>query len=220
MSSVMAWCPVRQSVILNRMLNDQLRKVIQSMATSSDRRFRFEMSKCSILSKTPKNVEFVKLVIEFAASESDLKEIIMDWVMLHHLDGPLSHRNWGRECVSFGTFVKSLNDKSSNVSDDKFWANSCGIDGSSLPDNRSSRKLGRGSSGTSVSETLVRSSLKRLFSNPMNALSITFNSLLCDKSRLASRGNVAKAASSKRNKRLNAKFKWDSDYENEVEITN
>lgn len=122
-----------------------------------------------------------------------------------------SHRNWGKECVIFGTLVRSFNDKSSNVSDDKFCANSCGIDGNSLPDKRSSRKFGKGNSGTDVNETLVRPSLMRLFSKPMNALSITFNSLLCDKSRLASRGNVAKAASSKRYKRLNAKFKCDND---------
>lgn len=41
--------------------------------TSSEYRFKFEMSKCSILSNTPKNVAFVKLVIEFEANDSDLK---------------------------------------------------------------------------------------------------------------------------------------------------
>lgn len=42
------------------------------MRTSSENRFKFDMSKCSILSSTPKNVAFVRLVIEFEAKDNEL----------------------------------------------------------------------------------------------------------------------------------------------------
>lgn len=115
-------------------------------------------------------------------------------------------------CIRSGTLVRSFQDKSINCRELKLWASSWGIDGSSLPDKRSSRKYGKWSSGTVVKETFARPSFTRLLSRPKNALSITFNSSLFDKSSVDKRGSVAKAASSRRYKWLLERSRLDKDW--------
>lgn len=81
-----------------------------------------------------------------------------------------------------------------------------------MRDNRSSRKFGKCSSGTVVNDTLFKPNLTRLLSRPKNALSMTFSSSLLDRSSEERRGNVAKAASSKRKRKLFERFKLERDY--------
>lgn len=66
------------------------------MRTSSENRFKFDMSKCSILSSTPKNVAFVRLVIEFEARDSELgivmeREMVSPRIAIFNIHQ--SHRN-------------------------------------------------------------------------------------------------------------------------------
>lgn len=107
--------------------------------------------------------------------------------------------------------VKSFDDKSNTLNDVRFCANSCGIEGNSLRDKYNSRKYGNGISGTVVNDTLLSPSFIKLFCKPKKALSITFKSLLLERSRLDRRGKVANEASSNRYKRLFDRFSTDND---------
>lgn len=101
-----------------------------------------------------------------------------------------------------GTTVKSFPETSRDRNDDKLVPNSCGMNGNELRDKCSALKLGNSSSGTDVSDTLFNINVNKQSSKPKKALSMTFNSLLFDKSKYSKCGNVVNAASSSRNKRL------------------
>lgn len=86
------------------------------------------------------------------------------------------------------------------------------MDGNSFRDKCNALKLGNDNSGTDVNETLFNINVSKQSSNPKNALSITFNSLLFERSNNDNCGNVVNAASSKRNKRLFDKSNVVNDY--------
>lgn len=104
--------------------------------------------------------------------------------------------------MTLGTVVKSFADTSRDRNDDKLYANSCGINVNELCAKCNARKLGNVNSGTDVNDTLFKVSVNKQSSSPRKALSMTFNSLLFDKSKYSKCGSVVNAASSSRNKRL------------------
>lgn len=85
------------------------------------------------------------------------------------------------------------------------------LDGSSLRAKCNARRLGNDNSGTDINEMLFKMSVNKQSSKPKKALSMTFNSLLLDRSNTDSCGNVVNAASSKRNSRLFDRSKVASD---------
>lgn len=85
------------------------------------------------------------------------------------------------------------------------------LDGNSLRAKCNARRLGNDNSGTDINEMLFKMSVNKQSSKPKNALSMTFNSLLLDRSNTDSCGNVVNAASSKRNSRLFDRSKVASD---------
>lgn len=113
-----------------------------------------------------------------------------------------NHLNCGNDWIILGTTVKSFPETSRDRNDDKLVPNSCGMNGNELRDKCSALKLGNSSSGTDVSDTLFNINVNKQSSKPQKALSMTFNSLLFDKSKYSKCGNVVNAASSSRNKRL------------------
>lgn len=98
--------------------------------------------------------------------------------MLQHV-----YLNCGNEWITLGTAVKSFPDTSNDLNADKLYASSCGMNGNELRDKRNVLKLGNVNSGTDVNDTLSNVNVNKQSSSPRNALSITFNSLLFDKSK-------------------------------------
>lgn len=167
-------------------------KSIAPILTSNELRCNSDTSKYSSDSDMPTKLSFVSIVIELPAKDND--------------------RKFFNNCISTGTLVKSLSDRSKILNEDMLWANSWETVGSSFSPTRKTRNSGSGKSGISVSDTLLRPNLIRLPWSPTNALSITLSSLLFDRSKSAKRGNEANAASSILSSWLLDKSKKDNAY--------
>lgn len=166
------------------------------LPTSNELRCNWDTSRSSSVSDKPTKLSFVIIVIELPAKDND--------------------RKFFNNCISTGTFVRSLSDRSRTLNEDMLWANSWETVGSSFSATRRTRSSGNGKSGISVSDTLLRPNFIRLPWSPTNALSITLSSLLFDKSKSDKRGSEANAASSILRSWLLERSKQDSVYEENV----